>query len=215
MPGPIVLERPVETPRSLRIPRLTLQRIALVNAKSTPAQAIPAAPAPCSQGWDDGQGGALYMRDGNLTVIDAIFTNNHAAPLGPDTGGGAIYLLGSKNGALIVGSTFTNNAASNAGAVGGLFAQLSIYNSLLRGTAPRATAPTATTRADARSSTMVKTRSGRAAMAARSTAMATPSTSPCAATRSWITVPAVALSAVASFSPATTWRGSSPSRTPR
>ena len=25
---------------------------------------------PCSQGYDDGQGGALYMRDGNLTVID-------------------------------------------------------------------------------------------------------------------------------------------------
>ena len=25
------------------------------------------------------------MRDGNLTVVDAIFTDNHAAPLGPDT----------------------------------------------------------------------------------------------------------------------------------
>jgi predicted outer membrane repeat protein len=32
----------------------------------------------------------------------------------------------------ISGSTFTNNQASNAGAVGGLFAQLSIYNSLFR-----------------------------------------------------------------------------------
>ena len=69
------------------------------------------------------------MRDGNLTVIDSIFTNNQAAPLGPDTGGGAIYITGSKGGA-IVGSTFTNNAASNAGAVGGLFAELDIYNSL-------------------------------------------------------------------------------------
>jgi hypothetical protein len=109
---------------------LTLQHIALTNGKKTPAQAIPVAPAPCSQGWDDGQGGALYMRDGNLTVVDSIFTNNQAAPLGPDTGGGAIYVLGSKSGAWIVNSTFDGNSASNAGAVGGLFTELNIYNSL-------------------------------------------------------------------------------------
>ena len=109
---------------------LTLQHITLVNGKTTPTQAIPTAPAPCSQGWDDGEGGALYMGDGYLTVIDSIFTNNQAAPLGPDTGGGAIYVLGSKNGVLIVGSTFSNNAASNAGAVGCLFSELDVYNSL-------------------------------------------------------------------------------------
>ncbi len=113
--------------------RLTLQHLTLTNGKQTPTQAIPVAPAPCSQGWDDGEGGALFMRDGNLTVIDCIFTNNHAAPLGPDTGGGAIYVLGSKHGALIVGSTFTGNAASNAGAVGGLFCELDVYNSLFSG----------------------------------------------------------------------------------
>jgi hypothetical protein len=110
--------------------RLTLQHIALVNGKTTPTEVIPTAPAPCSQGFNDGEGGALYMRDGNLTVIDSIFTNNHAAPLGPDTGGGAIYVVGSKHGMLIVGSTFRNNEASNAGAVGGLFCELGIYNSL-------------------------------------------------------------------------------------
>jgi hypothetical protein len=113
--------------------RVTLQHLALVNAKATPTQAIPPAPAPCSQGWNDGEGGALYMRDGNLTVVDCTFSHNQAAPLGPDTGGGAIYLLASKTGAIIVGSVFTNNAASNAGAVGGLFAQLAIYNSLFQG----------------------------------------------------------------------------------
>ena len=110
--------------------RLTLQHIALVNGKTTPTQAIPTAPAPCSQGYDDGQGGALFMRDGNLTVIDAVFTGNQAAPLGPDTGGGAIYIEGSKHGAVIVGSTFSNNSGANAGAVGSLFAELDIYNSL-------------------------------------------------------------------------------------
>jgi hypothetical protein len=109
---------------------LTLQHIAFVNAKSMPTNMIPTAPAPCSQGYDDGQGGALFMRDGNLTVIDCIFTGNQAAPLGPDTGGGAIYIEGSKNGAVIVGSTFTNNSGANAGAVGSLYAELDIYNSL-------------------------------------------------------------------------------------
>ena len=111
---------------------LTLQHITLTNGKAVPTEAIPTAPAPCSQGWNDGQGGAVYMRDGFLVVIDSIFTNNQAAPLGPDTGGGAIYVQGSKNGVWIGGSTFTGNSASNAGAVGGLFAELNIYNSLFQ-----------------------------------------------------------------------------------
>ena len=67
-----------------------------------------------------------------LVVVDSIFTNNVGAPLGPDTGGGAIYVLGSKGGVWISGSTFTGNQASNAGAVGGLFAELNIYNSLFK-----------------------------------------------------------------------------------
>ena len=112
--------------------RLTLQHLTLVNAKTTPTKAIPTAPAPCSQGYDDGEGGALYMRDGNLTVVDCTFSHNQAAQLGPDTGGGAIYITGSKHGALIVGSIFMDNSASNAGAVGGLFAELDIYDSLFQ-----------------------------------------------------------------------------------
>jgi len=109
---------------------LTLQHLSLINGKTTPTQMIPTADPPCSQGWNDGEGGALYMRDGSLTVIDCTFSGNQAAPVGPDTGGGAIYVRGSKNGVVIVGSTFTNNSASNAGAVGGLFAELSIYDSV-------------------------------------------------------------------------------------
>lgn len=113
--------------------RLTLQHITIVNGKAAATQAIPPAPAPCSQGWNAGQGGALFMRDGNLTVIDSIFANNQGAQLGPDTGGGAIYMLQSKHGALIVSSTFQNNSAANAGAVGGLFSELDVYNSLFTG----------------------------------------------------------------------------------
>jgi len=109
---------------------VTLQHIALSNGKATPTEAIPTAPAPCSQGWNDGQGGALYMRDGNLVVVDAVFSNNQAAPLGPDTGGGAIHIEGSKNGAIIVGSTFVGNTGSVGGAIYALTAELDIYNSL-------------------------------------------------------------------------------------
>jgi hypothetical protein len=111
---------------------LTLQRISLANGKATPTQAIPPCPTPCSQGWTDGQGGAVYMRDGTLRVINSTFTGNQAAPLGPDTGGGAIYVFGGQP-LTISGSIFKNNQASNAGAVGTLFAADSIYNSLFDG----------------------------------------------------------------------------------
>jgi hypothetical protein len=110
--------------------RVTLQHLTVVNAKTTPVEAIPTAPAPCSQGYNDGEGGALFMRNGNLSIIDCTFSKNQAAPRGPDTGGGAIYILGSKHGAIIANSTFTNNSAANAGAVGALFATLEIYNSV-------------------------------------------------------------------------------------
>lgn len=112
--------------------RVTLQRLTLINGKTNPTEAIPTAPAPCSQGYNDGEGGALYMRNGNLTIIDCTFSRNQGAPRGPDTGGGAIYIIGSKHGAVIAGSVFTNNSAANAGAVGALFATLQIYNSLFR-----------------------------------------------------------------------------------
>jgi hypothetical protein len=112
--------------------RLTLQHLALVNGKTTPSMPFPTAPLPCSQGYYDGQGGAVHVNDGNLTVIDCLFDGNQAAQLGPDTGGGAIYIEGSKHGALIVGSTFTNNNGANAGGVGALFGELDIYNSLFQ-----------------------------------------------------------------------------------
>ena len=113
--------------------RVTLQRLRFVNAKIAGSSPIPAAPAPCSQGFNAGEGGAIFMRDGNLSVIDSIFENDKAAPLGPDVGGGAIRMLGSKHGVVIVGSTFKNNAASNGGAVGCLFSELDVYDSLFDG----------------------------------------------------------------------------------
>jgi hypothetical protein len=113
--------------------RVTLQHLRVINGFVAGASPIPTAPAPCSQGFNDGEGGALYMRDGNLSIIDCIFEGNQAAPLGPDVGGGAIRMLGSKHGVVIAGSTFRNNRASNGGAVGCLFAELDVYDSLFEG----------------------------------------------------------------------------------
>jgi hypothetical protein len=73
------------------------------------------------------------MRDGILRIIDCTFEDNQAALLGPDTGGGAIYILGTAQPAYIVGSTFLNNKASNAGGVGMLWAGAFIFNSLFDG----------------------------------------------------------------------------------
>jgi hypothetical protein len=113
--------------------RVTLQHLRFINAKIAGSSPIPAAPAPCSQGFNAGEGGAIYMRDGNLSVIDSIFENDKAAPLGPDVAGGAIRMLGSKHGVIIVSSTFTNDTASNGAAVGCLFSELDVYNSLFDG----------------------------------------------------------------------------------
>ena len=76
------------------------------------------------------------MRDGNLTVIDCTFSNNHAAPLGPDTGGGAIYVIGSKNGMIIANSVFTNNPPATAARWPGFLPGPSII--ACSGTTPRA-----------------------------------------------------------------------------
>jgi hypothetical protein len=116
---------------------LTLQHIAFANGKATGTDVIPACTqtpnTDCSTGYDDGQGGALLMQDGLLRVIDCTFSDNQAALLGPDTGGGAIYISATADLAYIVSSTFVDNKASNAGAIGMLWAGASIYDSLFDG----------------------------------------------------------------------------------
>lgn len=112
---------------------LTLQHLVLANGKATPTEQIPLGrPAPCSQGWNDGEGGALFMRDGALHAVDVTFVGNQAAPLGPDTGGGAVYLLGCQP-AVVSRCSFLSNSGSNAGGIGALFAQLTLYDSLFDG----------------------------------------------------------------------------------
>jgi hypothetical protein len=88
---------------------------------------FPTASPPCSQGYQDGAGGAIWMVSGILHVIDSTFTNNQAAATGPDVAGGGIYTTGSVD-TTIVNSQFAGNTASNGGAVGSLNSDLTLVN---------------------------------------------------------------------------------------
>jgi hypothetical protein len=114
--------------------KLTLQNVTFAHGHAVGTMPIAAAPLPCSSGYYDGAGGALQMRDGVLNVINAVFLDNEAEKLGPDVGGGAIYLNGALDG-VVVGSTFINNSGSNSGAIGSLNSDLDVYNSTFQGNA--------------------------------------------------------------------------------
>lgn len=113
---------------------VTLQRLVLRNGKAPAGQYFPQDPQnpKCAYGYKEGSGGVLFMRDGVLHVIDCELYDNEAALEGPDVGGGALYVQGSK-GVVISGSRFAGNTAANGGAVGMLFANPGIYNSVFEG----------------------------------------------------------------------------------
>jgi hypothetical protein len=106
---------------------LTVQNITMQNAKASGTTMFPTASPPCSQGYEDGAGGAILMTSGILHVINATFLNDEAAALGPDVAGGAIYTTGSTD-TTIVGSRFAGNSASNGGAVGSLNSDLTLVD---------------------------------------------------------------------------------------
>jgi hypothetical protein len=109
--------------------RLTLQRMRLIRGKASGSVMFEPASPPCSQGYKDGSGGALYVRDADVRIIQCTFEDNHSASPGPDVAGGAIYVLGTRA-TTIVSSVFRRNSGSNGGAVGALFGNLTVYNSL-------------------------------------------------------------------------------------
>ncbi|MBK8410863.1 MAG: hypothetical protein IPL19_23240 [Sandaracinaceae bacterium] len=113
--------------------RVVLQRLTLEDARAPATDFTPqdSGNPECAWGYKDGEGGAIRMRDGRLHVIDCIFRNNHAAPTGPDTGGGAIYALGALE-VIVVGSSFVGNEGSNGGAIGLLQTDGIFYNTLFQ-----------------------------------------------------------------------------------
>jgi hypothetical protein len=111
--------------------RVVLQRLTFRNGRAPAGQYYPQDPAnpACAYGYKEGSGGVIYMRNGVLHVIDSAFFDNQAALIGPDVGGGAVYVLGVPE-VVITGSRFEGNRAANGGAVGMLFGNPTIVNSV-------------------------------------------------------------------------------------
>jgi hypothetical protein len=108
-------------------PRLTVQRLTFRNGRAPEG------------GEDTAQGGgAIYRDGGSLTVLDSTFTGNRAPSPGQDIAGGAIYGFGGGD-TIVAGSVFTDNAASDGGAIGSLNADLTIINTTLVGNAASGT----------------------------------------------------------------------------
>jgi len=111
--------------------KFVVQRLKLINGKAPTGEYFPPRPEnpKCAYGYKEGSGGAIYAHDGVVHIIDSEFRDNQAALIGPDVGGGAVYVLGN-NALVISGSRFTNNRAANGGAVGMLWANPKIFNSV-------------------------------------------------------------------------------------
>ncbi len=108
-------------------PRLTVERLGFRDGHS------PAGGDDTAQG-----GGAIYRDGGSLTVLACDFDGNHAPATGQDVAGGAIYGFGGGE-TVIANSTFTNNSASDGGAVGSLNGDLTIIDSVFTGNAATGT----------------------------------------------------------------------------
>ncbi|HSN29512.1 MAG TPA: choice-of-anchor Q domain-containing protein [Kofleriaceae bacterium] len=102
-----------------KTPRLTVQRLTFTRGKGP------------DTGDDTARGGgAIYRDGGSLTVIDSAFDDNHAGSIGQDLAGGAIYGFGGGD-IVVAGSTFTNNSASDGGAIGSLNGDVTLINTTL------------------------------------------------------------------------------------
>jgi hypothetical protein len=98
-------------------PTLTVQRITLTKGKTTGSAIADS-------------GAAIYDLGGNVTAIDATFTDNHGPTNGQDINGGAIFVNGAGR-LVVVGSRFSSNACSNGGAVGALGGEMVLVNTVV------------------------------------------------------------------------------------
>lgn len=106
-------------------PRLTVQNIGFTQGNST------------GQLTEGGGGGAIFVRGGQLKIVNSVFTRNRCETTGPDVGGGAVRALSifQNRPVYVVGSTFgggpgLGNTCSNGGALSSIGVSYSVYNSL-------------------------------------------------------------------------------------
>jgi hypothetical protein len=107
-------------------PRLIVQNMRFADGYSGAHQ---------TSGSSDYGGGSIYVRGGQLTVVNSAFAGNRCYPYGPDLGGGAIraYGMDMSTPVYITNDTFRGNKCSNGGALSGLYANFVVINSLLTG----------------------------------------------------------------------------------
>ncbi len=105
-------------------PRLTIQRIGFTAGNSTGSTI------------DGGGGGAVFVRGGQVKVIESTFTGNRCDPVGPDVGGGALRVLSQFDGRPVVvassrfgGGGADGNQCSNGGALSSIGVSWQIHQS--------------------------------------------------------------------------------------
>ncbi|SDF81590.1 hypothetical protein SAMN05216553_103417 [Lentzea fradiae] len=104
-------------------PKLVVQNITLADGNSTGDET------------EGGGGGALFVRGGQLKVVNARFSGNKCDATGPDLGGAAIRVLDQfRDGPVhVTGSTFEGGVCSNGGALSSIGTSWVVLNSLFRG----------------------------------------------------------------------------------
>lgn len=105
-------------------PRLTIQRIGFTAGNST------------GSSIDGGGGGAVFVRGGQVKVVESTFTANRCDPTGPDVGGGAMRVLSQYEGLPVIvassrfgGAGSAGNRCSNGGALSSIGVSWRIYTS--------------------------------------------------------------------------------------
>ena len=96
-------------------PRTTIQNLTFRNGTSI------------GQKGEFGGGGAIYVRGGQVNVINSGFFDNRC-----DTNGAALRVIGTRAPVYVVRSTFMRGNCENGGGIGGLGASVTVLNSLFR-----------------------------------------------------------------------------------
>jgi hypothetical protein len=105
--------------QSYEHPRLVLQNLVFADG----ATADP-----------DRGGGAVYVRSGQLKIVNSVFVRNRIATVGPDVAGAAVYAFQQAGPVYVVNSTFGGdagfgNVGSNGGALGSIGVSWTVLNS--------------------------------------------------------------------------------------
>ena len=104
-------------------PKLVLRHLTFTRGDSTGALE------------EGGGGGAVFVRGGRLSVVDATFSRNRCDRTGPDLGGAAIRVLDQfrDQPVKVTDSTFTGGRCSNGGALSSIGVSWLVSDSVFRG----------------------------------------------------------------------------------